>query len=238
MHSAQFEQLKTDLASGNLSHAYLFVGREGIGKFELALSFAEFLQEGSPKNLDTIVLGDNGDSIKVEEVRSLVNRVNLTSQSPYKAVLIQNVERMTVPAANAFLKTLEEPPDRTVFVLTASGLSLVLPTIVSRTRVVRFSSSKEICGDPVEIEEIQGLLQRSNLVDRFEYVDTLVKEEGDQKERFLNLLLIIFRKRLRGGWGGSSSKTIKALLKIEEAGILLKQNVNSRLVLENLMLNL
>ncbi len=237
MHEEQFKQLKVDFNSRNLAHAYLFVGQEGIRKFQLAADFAKFIQPDAIKDLDIVEIIDDGSAIKVDMIRTVIKGVNLTPQAAYKFLLIQNIERMTVAAANSFLKTLEEPPSQTIFILTTANLSLVLPTIISRTRVLRFSSTQKPEYSQFDMEAVDILLQRPDLVGRFEYVDEMLKEDSGHIIKFLDILLILFRKRLINGTD-NSLKNIKALSKIDEAGILLKQNVNSRLVLENLMLSL
>lgn len=79
------------------------------------------------------------DTISIEDVRALTERLHDTGDSRYFVCIIRGVERMQAAAANAFLKILEEPPPRVVFVLTTDNLSSVLPTVVSRTRLLRFS---------------------------------------------------------------------------------------------------
>jgi len=192
MDLKQLAQLKADHKSGNLAHAYLFVGQSGSSKFEVAREFADFLQDGAIRSLDTTEIADNGESIKTSEVREMLKRVNLTSQAEYKMILIENVERMTLSAANSFLKTLEEPPERTIFILTTPSLSLVLPTIISRTRVMRFHSVVEPLADAVEMKEVMRLIERPDVVDRFEYVENIL-EDSARVARFLDCLLVFFR---------------------------------------------
>ena len=152
-HEKQLLRIESDIESGNLSHAYLLVGSNSIGKHTVAKKMAGILQcennfchecsaclqvqKGS--HIDTIEMNDDGESIKIETVRALTERLSMTRQSKYKIVLIQSLERMPAAAANSFLKTLEEPPERTVFILTTNDITLLLPTIVSRVRAIKFS---------------------------------------------------------------------------------------------------
>lgn len=78
------------------------------------------------------------DTISIEDIRTLSERLSETGSSKHLCCLIRSTERMQSAAANAFLKMLEEPPPRVVFILTAESEHALLPTIVSRTRVVRF----------------------------------------------------------------------------------------------------
>jgi DNA polymerase-3 subunit delta' len=187
---------------------------------------------------------------------------------------------MTVPAANSFLKILEEPPKNTIFILTTNKIRDLLPTIVSRVRTVVFStvsfeylveklvelypnSDKEMVkqvalfslgktGKAVHLMEnpesfsnyfktyrdVQSFLDHRNVADRFAYVDQLV-DDSKQIDVFLNILTNVLRSKLLDeSLYSKQKKHINSLLKISDTGILLKQNVNLRLALENLMLAL
>lgn len=78
------------------------------------------------------------DSIGIDEVRALQERLYDTGSSKHFVCLIRSMERMAAPAATAFLKVLEEPPPRVVFVLTTESETRVLNTVLSRTRVLKF----------------------------------------------------------------------------------------------------
>lgn len=93
------------------------------------------------------------DVISIEDVRALQDRLYETGMGQYRCCLIRSVERMQEAAANAFLKILEEPPEGRVFFLTTQSLSSLPPTMISRTRVLRFRR--------VAQQELQPLL--SNL---------------------------------------------------------------------------
>jgi len=153
-HEQQLTQLEREIETGNISHAYLFSGPKDVGKFRVAKIFANILQ--CPNNFcrrckdcqliqsgthpDTIMMPDTGGSIHIDEMRELIRKTNLTAQSKYRLVLIENIERMPIEAQNSFLKTLEEPPGRTVFILTSTRINQVLPTILSRVRTYDFSN--------------------------------------------------------------------------------------------------
>ncbi len=271
-HDKQLKQLEKDVSSGNLAHAYLFVGENHLGKFSVARKMAEILQQGGVKGLDTVEICGREESIKIEAMKKMSDRNSLSSQSPFKIILIQNAERMTIPAANSFLKTLEEPAGKTIFILTAPGVSSLLPTVVSRTRVVKFGPvedgvlneflrEKGVVGEDAKVmlelstgrpgrlvsfmeggeiwqeqlrifEEARGLMGGKNIYEKFAYVEKFLADKRSET-LLLEILTTLFRKQLREG---ERAQAIKSLSKIREAGILLGQNVNGRLVLENLML--
>jgi DNA polymerase III subunit delta' len=293
-HEKQLKLLEDDVSSGNLSHAYLLSGPNSVGKHTVSKKLAGILQcendfchsctactqvlKGS--HIDTIEYKDDKQSLKIAEVRKLIDRISTTKQSKYRVVLIQSIERMTTEAANSFLKVLEEPPEKTIFILTTNNLRQLLPTIVSRVRVMKFSSSsyeflyenihklypdrkeediKRAClfslgkpGKAVHLmensdalanyiknyHEILSFLDHKNIVDRFSYVDEILDDEGNKKVTlFLNLLTHVLRSKLLEGKIGHRV-CAKTLVKITDAGMLIKRNVNKRLVLENLMLSL
>lgn len=151
-HEKELVRLETDLAQNALHHAYLLVGPESIGKFRVAKTLAAILQ--CPNNFcrtcptciqvekkchaDTIEIENEGDSLKIGLMREVLARLAMTSQSRYKVVLIEHIGRFTEEAANALLKTLEEPTGSTVFIFTANQVKDVLPTIASRMRIIHF----------------------------------------------------------------------------------------------------
>lgn len=292
-HEKQLMGIERDFASGNIAHAYLLAGSNSVGKYTVAKKMAGILQcendfchscntclqiqKGS--HLDTVELIDDGESIKIEEVRKLVERLNMTRQSSYKIVLIQSFERMTTEAANSFLKMLEEPPEKTVFIMTTNNVRLLMPTVVSRVRMIKFGQlSHEVLKEKLRVlypdfdaeslemvslfslgktgravhlvenpdalaqyikiyNDIQTFLKTRNVVDRFSYVDTIVEDEKEM-EIFFSLLNAVLRNKLLQSNRAESEGIINALLKVTEAGMLLKKNINPKLVLENLMLNI
>ncbi|KKW38865.1 hypothetical protein A2454_02645 [Candidatus Peribacteria bacterium RIFOXYC2_FULL_55_14] len=78
------------------------------------------------------------DTISIDDVRALQERLHETSLGFYRCCIIRSVERMQEAAANALLKILEEPPEHLVFILTTQAQSSLLPTIISRARSLRF----------------------------------------------------------------------------------------------------
>jgi DNA polymerase-3 subunit delta' len=153
-HQKQLAELEQDLAQNNLSHAYLVSGPQQVGKFSVMKTLAKILQcENNFCHVcqichhiekgyhpDTIELTDDGESIKIDQIRELIMRLNTTTQSKYQVVLIQNVERMTLESSNALLKTLEDPPPNVIFLLTTSNLKALLATIISRVRLLKFQN--------------------------------------------------------------------------------------------------
>lgn len=144
-----------------MTHAWLFTGPPGSGRSSAAIAFAAALicPEGgcgtcidcrSAKaggHADVEVLRTEGLSIKVDEVRELLQRVAWApSVGGWRVVVMEDADRLTESAANALLKAIEEPGARTVWLLCAPTLFDVLPTIRSRARhlQLRTPSSSDV----------------------------------------------------------------------------------------------
>lgn len=83
------------------------------------------------------------DTIGIKDIEALQGRLFETGQSRHLCCLIRGIDRLTLDAAGSFLKVLEEPPPRVVFLLTAESEHAMLPTIASRTRIIRFHALKQ-----------------------------------------------------------------------------------------------
>jgi DNA polymerase-3 subunit delta' len=150
-----------------MSHAWLFTGPPGSGRSNIAKAFAAALicQErgcGSCEACKTVLAGTHPDielvdvsglSIKIDEIREIVSRSSWgASTSNWRAVVIEDCDRMTEAAANALLKALEEPGASTIWLLCAPTIHDVLPTVRSRCRHLNLKTptTSEIVGYLVE----------------------------------------------------------------------------------------
>jgi DNA polymerase III subunit delta' len=152
-HEQAVAVLAGSIANGRVAHAYLLTGPRQIGKTTLARAFAQALNctgmvrpcgqclsctkiaRGS--HPDVRQLEGRGGTLKIDQIRALQSDVALSAyEAEWKVFILRNFEQATTEAANCLLKTLEEPPSRVVLILTATSNSLLLPTIVSRCRLV------------------------------------------------------------------------------------------------------
>ncbi|MFO7576330.1 MAG: DNA polymerase III subunit delta' [Pelovirga sp.] len=154
-HTQQLELLRNCIASRRVAHAYLFAGPEGVGKRRIALAFAGGLlcetgtgcgtcgacvKVAAATHPDLLLVNADGATIKIEQVRSLQQQLVLRSFSgTYKICIIDKAERLTPEAANALLKTLEEPQPGTLLILVSSQPERLLPTIRSRCQQLPFA---------------------------------------------------------------------------------------------------
>ncbi|MBI5249242.1 MAG: DNA polymerase III subunit delta' [Desulfomonile tiedjei] len=150
--------LERTAREGRPAHAYLFSGREGVGKKLAALRFACLLNCPDKRNdpddscqvCRRIIQGAHPDvrveepekgMIRIEKVRSLNRAFRFAPiEARYRVVIINDAHLMNLAAQNAMLKTLEEPPAFAVLILVSSRPSVLLPTVRSRCRRLRFGS--------------------------------------------------------------------------------------------------
>ena len=138
--------------NNQMVHAWLFTGPPGSGRSTAAIAFAQALvcpNDGcgvcnacrsvvNGAHPDVEVVRTEGLSIKIDEVRELLARVAWApSMGGWRVVVMEDADRLTESAANALLKAIEEPGNRTVWLLCAPTLHDVLPTIRSRCRHVQ-----------------------------------------------------------------------------------------------------
>lgn len=152
------EYLSKASMTGEMSQSYLFVGTEGIGKLLMAKEFAKkvlCLNEEKKDDCackscksfeglnhpDFYVLNEQGDTIKIEQIREMISKViEPPIVSSKKVYVINDCEKMTVEAQNCLLKTLEEPPEFAIIILISARENLILNTIKSRCMTIKFKN--------------------------------------------------------------------------------------------------
>ncbi|MFQ5856626.1 MAG: DNA polymerase III subunit delta' [Anaerolineae bacterium] len=152
-HETAVQQLRNAALAGRPAHAYLFTGPPAIGKRTLAAAFARMLNctDNDPpcgacracrliahgRHPDVRTIEADNEVIKIDQIRDLQHDAALAPvEARWRVFLLPNIERSTREAANSLLKTLEEPPAHVVLLLTALDTSALLPTVVSRCRVI------------------------------------------------------------------------------------------------------
>lgn len=134
-----------------MSHAWLLTGPPGSGRSNLAFAFATALLGGdrdpnvaqqvrARSHPDLEVLTTSGVIIPIEAARKAVKRSYYApSVSPYRVIVVEDADRMSEHSSNTMLKAIEEPPERTVWILCAPSEADLLPTIRSRARSLRLT---------------------------------------------------------------------------------------------------
>ena len=156
-HEPQWLRIERGVRSGRMPHALLLRGASGHGKAMFAGRLAAVLlcgsddapcgecascrlcAAGSHPDWTDVKLEPDRREIVVDQIRDLIHSIGLTARfGRYKVVILESAELMNRHAANTLLKTLEEPPGATVFVLVSSNSAQLLPTIRSRCQSIDF----------------------------------------------------------------------------------------------------
>ena len=153
--------LKTAIQDQKLAHAYLFCGPRGVGKTTCARIFAKAINcehltaDGEPCNecescqafneqrsLNIVEL-DAASNNSVDDIRAITDQVRIPPQvGRYRVFIIDEVHMLSTAAFNAFLKTLEEPPEYAIFILATTEKQKIIPTILSRCQIYDFNRIK------------------------------------------------------------------------------------------------
>lgn len=173
-HRAAIATLQAAVAAGKLPHALLLTGPAGIGKTRLARELAKTLncvgadppcqvcvhcrqtESGSHPDVSLVERADGKDSVAIAQVRAMREAAALRPyQGRWKVYIIAGAEALTLPAADALLKTLEEPQPQVTIVLTAGEAGALPATVLSRCRVLPLR--------PVPDDELAGALETRGL---------------------------------------------------------------------------
>ena len=182
--------LKNAILRNQLAHAYLFCGPRGVGKTTCARIFAKTInctnrhEDGEACETCPSCLAfneqrsynvhelDAASNNSVDDIRGITDLVRIPPQvGRYSVYIIDEVHMLSAAAFNAFLKTLEEPPEYAVFVLATTEQHKILPTIVSRCQVFDFN--------------------RIRIDDTVDYLAYIAEQEGISAQRdALNLIAL------------------------------------------------
>src|SRR5688572_8323434 len=209
------ELLQRSLERGRLGHAYLFHGAD-LGELELvARTLAKTLICENPKRRDSNgpavdscdaclscrkIDGDNHPDvlwlrpesklrvIKIEQIRDLLQTVYLKpTQAPFKVATIVAADRLTTQAANAFLKTLEEPPADSILILLSTEPQRMLETILSRCLRLSFGGEAGRHRDPAFVAWLENFsemaaAEHKSLLSRYQLLSVLLNKLNEIKE--------------------------------------------------------
>jgi DNA polymerase III subunit delta' len=216
--SAVIHLLQRSLERNRLAHAYLFTGTD-IGELEaVARTLAKTLDCEQPvpglngvaidscDRCPTCVRVDQDNHpdvswvrpesksrvITIDQMRDLMQTINLKpSVSKFKVAILSAVDRLNVQAANAFLKTLEEPPPRSILILLTTEPQRLLDTILSRCLRLNFSGERKLSeGETAWVKSFAEMAAnaQAGLLGRYRLLGVLADQLGQQKERIRSAL--------------------------------------------------
>lgn len=223
--------LQLFLAKGDeMPHAYLFLtGSNKLEGLKLAREFAEKILSKPFPNVDTVQFDASLSNIEgVREVLQLASLLPVSSSR--KIVLMLNMEQANTQMLNALLKTLEEPPKHTIFLLQSSRP--LLATISSRCQVINLSSASSLQNEvSPEVNEALQILEATRtkgLAEKLSLVNTLAVLEDEVLLQLLQHWLAAQTKKLK-----DHPETFAAVRSSMETLQALQGNFNKKMVLQN-----
>ncbi len=262
-HLSAKELLQQQIASNNLSHAYLFLGPSGVGKYSMAKLVAQSITKNSTADIMELDLAVQ-DSI--EDLREFIELISVRPvKGSYKVAIIDNFNLASLAISNALLKVLEEPSQSTFIFLISSQRPIA--TIVSRSQLINFNRLNETeLGQYAASQHLEPtteqilasggspgrLLEILNNNTTTEKAAVLHKQLSNFNSTVSDRLLAVAQ------WGNEDSSTLtevftttlltqkarltkdpqlaKPMRKLMDSLELLKSNVNKKLVLQKLLL--
>ena len=251
-HQNQKTFLNNAIEIKRYAHAYLFCGPSAVGKKTLAVEFAQKLLGVQPAELkrpnpDLIVL--DSEKINIEEMRRLISELAL---KPYhyahKVAIIDNFENVSEEASSSILKTLEEPSPSTILILIANNRKAIMPTIVSRTQLLNFgylaaaeksalqkllpreSASENSFAEKAEVFQ---KIKNSNSAEKI----LAIKEYSELENSDLATVLQLWLDGEHQNFA-NHPENYKILNLLVQSLAGLKKNLNKKLILQKLFLNL
>ena len=222
-YSSLIENFKNRCSNGNLSHAQLISGEDGIGKSMLAEILGKLILNGdiNREYVDIINYKPIKASFGVDDVRDIIDEVNKKPfEGDKKVIIIHQGNKLTIQAQNALLKTIEEPPTEVYIIILCESLELILDTIKSRCEIYKLTplTKDELykyiaikgyeCSEEEKLSAIAFSEGIPGRIDRY-FSDTELQELRD---KIVDLLLQL------------TNNEIEAILEKEEQLVSYKQN--------------
>jgi len=184
--SKAVDLLRSSVEQGRLSHAYLLVGPAHIGKGTLALGLAQAVncpEEDSPcgvcASCTRIASGANADvqiisltpgakEIGIDQIREAQHTASIKPyESKWRVFIIEGADRLSAEASNSLLKTLEEPPDNVLLILTSIHKGQIMSTILSRCQMVELHAAAASVIEKALVDKWEVDAKKAKLLSRF-----------------------------------------------------------------------
>jgi len=225
-------------------NSYLIIGatyQERLQKVKFVIENYKLKIVNWENHPDLLVIQPD-PSVRIRHIREVQQFLSLKPyQGEIKAVVISEAEKMTIPAQNAFLKTLEEPPAHSLIILSCQNEDQVLATIISRCQIIKINSKYQIPIDQKQINNYQLLitnLSKAKVGERLKLIEPYEKTR-DEAIKFCQEMIIILREMLiKQNSPLDNSQLIIMIKSFQQSLNFLQANVNVKLVLDNLVINL
>ncbi len=163
------------IKNDSLAQALLFCGPRGVGKTTCARILAKEINKVEADYDYNIFELDAANNAGVEDIRTLIDQFRIPPQiGKYKVYIIDEVHMLSKQAFNAFLKSLEEPPNHVIFILATTEKNKIIPTILSRCQIFEF---KKI--DQIQIEQSLKKICKENKIDFEDEALNLIASKSD-----------------------------------------------------------
>jgi DNA polymerase III subunit delta' len=212
------EILRRAVSQDRLPHAMIFAGPSGVGKRTLAILLAKFVNClkgngiticGQCSSCNKIRAGTHADvreiqpegaSIRIEQIRNVISEVAYQPfEARYRVVIVDPADQMQLAAANCILKTLEEPPSRTIIILITTNPYMLLETIRSRSRLLQFAGIPQgeieeylvnVAGRSQQDSRLAAVFSGGSLGSALAFNTSKFKQIRSQALEFTKLLLL------------------------------------------------
>ena len=220
------------ISSSNKNQRELYISdfckSKHIDKFDIALIDKE-------SNAKTT------QSIGIAEIKDLHKKIFLKPvNSKTKAVILEDAHLLTIEAQNALLKVLEEPPDNTIIILSVEAKESLLPTILSRCKLIELEPENTKLSDVENIEFIEFIknLPEMKIGDKLKKAEELAKDK-DKAVIWIGKLILALREEMLEENSEAQPAGLETIKSFQTLHTLLKTtNVNPRFAIENTLLNL
>lgn len=200
------QRIKSWLKNGKLPRRLLLSGTGDL--LSLAIEIATQLQSKSREVIesgidsDTTIFRDTGKSFRIdwsdtakksgdqehENVRGMIKLAHQKPLSPYRIIILENIERTTHPAFHAMLKLIEEPSSQVIFIFTTKNHHKLLDTIISRVSVVQVSEDEK---DFIMSDESEKFLNGRSLVEKFKIIEKMDKDARNNPAKKINRTIFL-----------------------------------------------
>jgi len=186
--------LKKIIETEKIPHAFLFYGKDGVGKRNFAIEFSKIINGLNESLLKDITIIEEEKSIGIDKIRELKRTSYLSPQGKFRINIINNAHLLTIEAANSLLKILEEPPERTIFILITPFPEKLPDTVISRCLPVHFSpiptkSIEEKIKERIENQEEVKLISRISNGSLRKAYEAMDKDKLTQRKEIISYFI-------------------------------------------------